>query len=243
MVAPHSYGEDDEDTFGRDDPFASEQLVLTDADDDRLPWLEASDDGEDVGGIDTGRIAGFTLLILLIFAAIAAAYWWVWQRETANELIPQGGTIAAQEGPYKVRPTDSGGKTFEGTGDTSFEVGEGQSREGRLAVDPEPAPQPSPASTDQPDGSNGQTPAPVDTPPTGPVVQVGAYANRANAQEGWQTLKGQTTHLNGVKHQIVRGKADIGIVYRLQAVPGSLSAAKQLCNALRDDGVACQVKR
>lgn len=232
MAAPHGFGED-----GRGELFASEQLVLTDGDDERLPWLEASDFDEDDGGYDSGRMAGFALLVLLLFGAVGATVWWFTQSEASAELQPQGSVIAAPVGPYKVRPTEAGGKTFEGTGDNSFAVGEGQRREGRLADTPEP--KLSIAPTEEPSAA----PSAAPEPPSGPVVQVGAYASRANAQEGWRTLMRQTDKLNGVPHRIVQGTADIGVVYRLQAVPGDLNAARQLCAALKDDGLACQVKR
>jgi len=41
----------------------------------------------------------------------------------------------------------------------------------------------------------------------------------------------------------VEGEADIGTVYRLQAVAGDAASANRLCSALKGDGVACQVKR
>ena len=234
MAGPVGYDEDDA-AYGRGDTFASDQLVLTDPDDERLPWLEASDFDEPDSSIDLGRMAGFGLLALIVLAAGAAAYWYVSRVQVSGDLQSIGSTIAAPEGPYKVRPTEAGGKVFEGTGDTSFAVGEGQRREGRLApsdVEPVPA-----AASPQPSASA----APVE--PSGPVVQVGAYANRADAQRGWQTLMRQTDKLAGVSHRIVEGQADIGTVFRLQAVAGNLESARSLCAALKSDGVACQVKR
>jgi hypothetical protein len=41
---------------------------------------------------------------------------------------------------------------------------------------------------------------------------------------------------------VVEGKADIGTVYRLQAVAGNASAANELCGKLKRAGGACQVK-
>ncbi|MFN2098619.1 SPOR domain-containing protein [Altererythrobacter sp. MF3-039] len=231
MAAPQGFGEDD-----REELFASEQLVLTDGDDERLPWLEASDFDDEERGIDGGRLAGFALLLLLLGGSVGAAVWWFTQGEASAELQPEGTVIAAPAGPYKVRPADAGGKTFEGTGDTSFKVGEGQRSEGTLGASPEPTPSAAPADEPSP------IPSENSEPPSGPVVQVGAYATRASAQEGWRTLMRQTDKLNGVKHRIVQGTADIGVVYRLQAVPGDLNAARQLCAALKNDGVACQVK-
>ena len=234
MGAPHGFSEEE-----REDMFASEQLVLTDGDDERLPWLEASDFDEDERGYDGGRLAGLTLILLLVLGATAITVWWFLRVDQGAELQPQGSVIAAPDGPYKVRPTEAGGKTFEGTGDTSFKVGEGQREEARLGTSPGPSPAPVAVKTSEP------TPSPSAGPQTqaGPVVQVGAYASRANAEAGWRTLMRQTDKLNGVRHRIVQGTADIGVVYRLQAVPGDLEAARQLCAALKDDGVACQVKR
>jgi hypothetical protein len=49
--------------------------------------------------------------------------------------------------------------------------------------------------------------------------------------------------LSGVRHRVVEGKADIGTVYRLQAVPGDAAAANALCGRLKAGGLACQVKQ
>lgn len=241
MASPHGFGDNDDDADLRSaqELFADEQLVLTDGDDERLPWLEASDFDEDDRGYDNGKIAGVALVALLLFGLIAAGAWWFTRAGNDAELQPQGSVIAAAEGPYKVRPEVQGGKTFEGTGDTSFAVGEGQRREGVLADDPTPTP----STEATPDASPSATATPSPALPSGPVVQVGAYATRSAAQNGWVTLMRQTTKLNGVKHRIVQGTADIGVVYRLQAVPGDLVAARSLCAGLKEDGVACQVKR
>ena len=74
-------------------------------------------------------------------------------------------------------------------------------------------------------------------------VQVGAYSNRETAEAGWASLVRQTDALAGVRHRIVQGQADIGTVYRLQAVAGNEASARALCDALKADGIACQVKR
>ena len=247
MAAPHGLDEDKDGKVVPEDLFISEQLILTDGDDDRLPWLEASDFDEADSRYDNGRMAGFALLVLLLFGLIGAGLWWFNQREVSADLQPEGSVIAAATGPYKVRPDDAGGKTFEGTGDRSFAVGEGQRSESTLGTGPQPAPTPEPTSAPA-SSSSGEPqaePAVASSPPSpsGPVVQVGAYASRASAEEGWRTLMRQTDKLNGVKHRVVQGTADIGVVFRLQAVPGDMAAARQLCAALKSDGVACQVKR
>jgi hypothetical protein len=45
-----------------------------------------------------------------------------------------------------------------------------------------------------------------------------------------------------VKHRVVQGSADIGTVYRLQAVAPDAAAANALCSQLKAAGIACQVK-
>lgn len=220
-----------------DDYLTGEQLTLAD-DDERLPWLESGEDDEDEGGVDTGRIVGFALFALLALAALVVGIWWFGSRTPDAELVADGSTIAAPPGPYKERPADPGGKKFEGTGNLAPAVGEGASREGRLA-EAVAAPV-----TDAP--KPGEKPAAASSQPAasgGVAVQVGAYSNKETAEAGWQRLLGQTEHLSGVSHRVVQGQADIGTVYRLQAIAGSAAAASSLCAALKADGIACQVKR
>lgn len=238
MASRHDF-ENDEDLFG-DGAFEGEQLALS-GDDERLPWLETGDEDGAERGLDMGRIIGFALALLLLQAAIAAGYWWYSHRSTGSELQPLGTTIAAATGPYKVRPSDAGGKTFEGTGDTSFAVGEGQSREGKLAARPDTPPVALVRPAVQAEAT--VAPAPRLAPVSSVNVQVGAYASNSAAEAGWQTLLRRTEHLNGVGHRVVQGKADIGTVFRLQALPGDITAARQLCASLKADGVACQVKQ
>lgn len=220
----------------RDDYVGDEQLTLAD-EDERLPWLETGDEDFDEGGVDTGRIFGFVLLALIALAAFVGGIWWFGNRGGDTEIVADGSTIEAPPGPYKERPEDPGGKQFEGTGNLAPAVGEGKSTEGRLADN---APQP-PVEAPKASGS----PAPSATPAaTGGIgVQVGAYSSKADAEAGWQRLQSQTDKLTGVSHRVVQGQADIGTVFRLQAIAGDAAAASRLCAALKSDGVACQVKR
>lgn len=224
----------------------SEELAFVDHD-DRLPWLDSSDDIPAKPRRNLSRLAGLGLLSLAVAGLVGVGGWWLLSQ--ASEPAGDGSVIAAPEGPYKVRPADPGGKQHDGTGDTSFAVGEGQTREARIA-EATPAPQPvarSNAST--PEATIGTTAAPQVPEPepsatiAGVGVQVGAYYNAAAAERGWSTLTRQTEALQGVSHRVVRGVADIGTVYRLQAVAPDAASANRLCAALRADGLNCQVKR
>ena len=214
-----------------------EELSLGD-EDERLPWLESAD-YEDDDGVDSGRIVGFALLGLLALAVLIGAIWWFSNRSVDPELVADGSTIAAPAGPAKQRPEDPGGKTFAGTGNVAPGVGEGQTREGRLANDDtlKPGADTAPGADNS---ANVDALANSDSSVVG--VQVGAYSTRESAQKGWGALARQTDAIKGFKHRIVEGKADIGTVYRLQAVANDAASAKKLCAALRDDGLACQVK-
>jgi hypothetical protein len=235
-------GRKDETPFEADgDYLGGEQLALAD-DDERLPWLESGDDEVEDGGVDTGRIFGFALLALLVLAVIVGGIWWFGHRTPDAELVADGSTIPAPEGPYKQRPANPGGKTFEGTGNLAPAVGEGKTTEGTIA-DTTPGPSVDvPRTGDTPAAKTTGSPAPAPAASGGTAVQVGAYSSKAAAEAGWQRLQSQTTHLSGVSHRVVEGNADIGTVYRLQAVAGSAAAANDLCRALKGDGVACQVK-
>lgn len=218
----------------------AEELSLV-GDDEPLPWLESSDYGDEDEGVDTGRIVGFVLIAALALLALFGAIWFFSNRESDAGLIADGSTIEAPEGPVKERPEDPGGRNFAGTGDVAPAVGEGQTREGRIAENTVPKPSISTVK------SGGVEPVDVKTSGSaatagGIAVQVGAYSNKADAEVGWTALNRQTDALQGYKYRIVEGQADIGTVYRLQAVAGDAAGARSLCENLRADGLACQVK-
>jgi len=206
---------------------------------EQLPWLEGDDDDEDEG-VDTARIVGFALIGLILLAAIVGGIWYASHDRADPDLVADGSVIEAPAEPYKSKPEDPGGKVHEGTGDTSFAVAEGQSREARVADKAVPRPsidrnqEQAPAAASQPK---------ADAAPTGGVgVQVAAYSDRAAAERGWSQLSGRYSALSGSKHRVVEGRADIGVVYRLQAVAANTAAANDLCNKLKREGAACQVK-
>lgn len=209
----------------------ADQLALEDGD-EQLPWLESDDDYEPQG-VDTTRIAAFAVIGLVLIGLLVGGIWWFTRDRADPALMADGSTIEAPEEPYKSRPEEPGGKTFDGTGDTSFAVGEGQTREGKIAAaDPRPSidtQAASPVTSEEKKGGVG--------------VQVGAYSSRASAEAGWSRLVQQYSALSGVSHRVVEGQADIGKVYRLQAVAGDVSGARALCDSIKAAGGSCQVKQ
>jgi len=233
-------GSGEEPEYLDDDEFdeAGEQLSLTDGE-ERLPWLESDDDYEQPG-VDTGRIVAFAAVGLFAVVLILGAVWWFTSDRTDEDLVADGSTIEAPDEPYRTRPSDPGGQQVAGTGETSFEVAEGETVEGRIAepsIDREqaaftPSTAPSVAPSASPSAAAG-----------GIGVQVGAYSSREAAETGWSTLSGRINALQGRNHRILQGTADSGTIYRLQAVAGTVAEAETLCRSIKSQGGDCQVKR
>lgn len=229
-----------------DQPLETEQLTLAE-EEERLPWLESpEDDWDEPQDSANGKLAGFVLMGLVALAAIVGGIWWITNRGPDPDLVADGSVIEAPDQPYKEAPQDPGGKTFDGTGDSSFAVSEGQNRPPQLGgeagapVAPAPAPAVVPAQTAAPAAAPTGAPAAASG---GVGVQVGAFSSKATAEAGWTKLVGQAgAVLSGVPHRVIAGNADIGTVYRLQAVAPDAASAQALCGKLKAAGISCQVK-
>ncbi len=107
----------------------------------------------------------------------------------------------------------------------------------------------SPAPTVTPSAKPGAAAASATSGPSAPAatggvgVQIGAFSSNAAAEAAWNKLTVGHEALKGLSHRVVEGKADIGTVYRLQAVSADLSSASTLCQKLQAGGLKCQVKR
>lgn len=228
-------GEDWQD--GEGEPLETERLALDD-EDERLPWLESTDeeDYDESEGSDMGHALRLGLLALAALAAIVLGIYWVTHRNPDPALTPDGSLVAAEPTPYKEAPKDPGGKTFDGTGDTSFAVSEGQSKPAQMAPAAGAAAAPAAASEAK---SNATAAAPAG----GVGVQVGAFSSKESAETGWSKLVGSSRGaLSGVSHRVIAGTADNGTIFRLQAVAPNADAAQALCGKLKGAGISCQVK-
>ncbi len=221
-----------------------EPVMLADMD-ERLPWLE-SDEDHDHGGVDVGRLVALVVVALAALVGLLALLWFLSKPADEAGLQPEGSTIEAPEEPYRTAPEDPGGTEVAGTGDMSFEVGEGQSRDSQLASSDSPTP-----SIDRTQSEATPSPKPSPTPSPsasastagGVPIQVAAYSSRARAEQGWNEVRGRYEALSGLNHRIEEAVVDGATVYRLQALAGSASAADEVCRSVRAAGGDCQVKR
>lgn len=233
-----------------------QRLDLDDA--DRLPWLE-SDEDDYIENISPGRVIVAGLVALLVVAAVVGGIWWTTHRHAVGAPLPDGSVVTPSPAQYKEAPADPGGKTYQGTGDTSYVVSQGQNRQAQLAdgegsVAAGSAPPPAAAAGGNANagaaakGGAGMTASAspaggsTDSAPAGGVVQIGAFSSQELAEAGWSHLTIQHPMLAQQHHRVLQGQADIGTVWRLQVVTGAGGGAA-LCDRLRDEGMSCQVKR
>jgi SPOR domain len=211
-----------------------EDLGLDDP--DRLPWLETADGYEYEESSSPLKVAGLVLAGLALLAAIVGGIYWL-QRNQSGGASGNGELIAAQEGDYKVAPTDREGKTFEGEGDSAFAASEGKKVE--VSIDPAKAKAAAQVSQQAP----GAVPTKTGPAPAGSgFVQLGAFSDSAKADQAWAAMGKRFGFLSGLNRRIAEGAAEGGRkVYRLQAVAANPAAAQQLCAKLKAAGENCMV--
>lgn len=206
----------------------------------RLPWLEGDEDEEEEAqgsGVAQGLV--LVLLGLVAIGVIVGGLYWAMRGRPDAQLVADGGVIEAPDEPYKTRPENPGGQVVDGTGDTSYAVAEGQSRAPRIEGATEGV---APGFDGVATAKAPETEAAAPVSSGGVGVQVGAYSSKETAEAGWVALKSQYPALADVSHRVLQGKADIGTVYRLQAVAADRAAARALCSGMQGAGLSCQVK-
>jgi len=246
------------------DHYQPQRLAL--GEHDHLPWLEAGEDEEYHEVIDFRRVMAVVVAGILALAAVVGAIWFGTHRHDAAQPVADGSTIAAPDAPYKASPQNAGGKTFQGTGDTSFAVSRGKSptehlAESGKAADGGAAAEAGAAAAAASEAAGASAAKPADkaeahsapakpaakpaasdeAAASGGLAQIGAYHSQARAEQAWAQLSGGHEALSGVQHRITTGQVDGSTVYRLQVVTAA-GAAGALCDKLRSAGLSCQVK-
>ena len=212
---------------------------------EQLPWLEAVDDEDGPTGIPARRMLAALLVVLLAAALVSATFFWLGRQNA----LPTGGAaelIRAEPGPYKVRPQNPGGLDVAGESETAFRTSAGQDTDGQLNLSatpetavtrPEPTPKPEPATPTEEKKPEQAEVAPPATGGKGSVIQLGAFANRAQAERAWSALSSRFPSVGEMNKMVIPFSGGI----RLRAGAASPQAAKDACQMLRVAGENCFV--
>lgn len=213
---------------------AEQQLALED--DDSLPWLEDDGEYEDEGGFDA-RLIWFALLGLLVIGGLLLAAWWILHGQADPELVADGSTIEAPDGPYKERPEDPGGREVAGTGDTAYQVAEGEAQRGRLSDEGEEAPR---HETEVAEAEPSET---QETASSDAVyVQIGAFTSRSDANQAWVDASNRYSAISGMRHRVVEAEVNGARVYRLQVIAADRATGDATCRSIRNAGGDCYIR-
>jgi hypothetical protein len=215
-------------------------------DDGQLPWLQAVDDEDEPRGVSARKMLAALAVVLLAALLIAATFFWLGRRDTAVNGPPE--LIQAPPGPYKIKPPNPGGLDIAGESETAFETSAGEDKDSQLDLSkmPEqpvvkpPKEQPKPGFSTEAQVPAKPEPKAEPTPPTvvhGSVIQLGAFANQAQAERAWTALSSRFPSIAGMGKMIVPFSGGI----RLRATAASPAEAKEACQRLEAAGENCFV--
>jgi hypothetical protein len=223
-----------------------EDRALTDNrsayDDGQLPWLQAVEDEDEPRGVSARKMLAALGIVLLAALLVAASFFWLGRRNAVVNGPPE--LIKAEPGPYKVKPPNPGGLDIKGESETAFETSAGQDTDAQLDLSKMPEapvakpPKEQPQAASPPETKTPAKPQPV--PPTvahGSVIQLGAFANQAQAERAWTALSSRFPSIGSMGKLIVPFPGGI----RLRATAASPAEAKQACQTLRAAGENCFV--
>jgi hypothetical protein len=218
-------------------------------DDQALPWLEAVDDEDGPRGVSARKMLVALVLVLAAAAVVAGTMFWLGRRDPVVTGAPE--LIRAEPGPYKIKPQDPGGLDVAGDSETAYSTSAGEDPDSSLDVrklpqEMEPLPAPPAEGTAPPKKippNETKVPAndePAPAGPSGPTIQLGAYASTIKADTAWNLLSGRFPEVAALKKSVVTATVKGKPFYRLRAV-GSSEQTKAACAALRAAGESCLV--
>jgi len=213
--------------------------------DEQLPWLEAVDDEDGPTGLPARRMLGALLVVLLAAALVSVTFFWLGRQNAVPGGAPE--LIKAEPGPYKVRPPNPGGLDVAGESETAFRTSAGQDTDGQLNLNatpeapvarpkPEPKVEPAPPAEEKKPAAQAE-PAPAPTGGKGSVIQLGAFANRAQAERAWSALSARFPSIAAMNKMVIPFSGGI----RLRAGTESPQAAREACQMLKVAGENCFV--
>ena len=211
-------------------------------DDGQLPWLAAVEDEDEPRGISARKMLAALLVVLLAGSVVAASFFWIGRRNAESNRPPE--LIRAEPGPYKVKPPNPGGLDVAGESQTAFETSAGEDRDAQLdlskVAEPPVAPPKEEPKRIPPNETKEPVAEPAPPPPAGAkgsVIQLGAFANQAQAERAWAALSARFASLKAMNKLIVPFPGGI----RLRAAASSPADAKAMCQTLKVAGENCFV--
>jgi hypothetical protein len=213
-------------------------------DDGQLPWLQAVEDEDEPRGVSARKMLAALMVVLLAGLLVAATFFWLGRRDTAVNGPPE--LIRAPQAPYRVKPPTTGGLDIAGESQTAFETSAGEDKDAQLDLSkvPEtpvakPAKEPpKPAAAEETKvPAVKETPEPKPAGPPGSVIQLGAFANQAQAERAWTALSARFPSIAAMNKLIIPFSGGI----RLRASAASPADAKQACATLKAAGENCFV--
>jgi cell division septation protein DedD len=214
-------------------------------DEGQLPWLQAVEDEDEPRGVSARKMLAALLVVLVAALLVAGSFFWLGRRGAGVSGPPE--LIRAEPGPYKIKPPNPGGLDIAGESQTAFETSAGEDRDGQLdlsALPEEAVAKPKEEPQRIPPNETKTPVAPEQPPPppaggSGSVIQLGAFANNAQAERAWTALSTRFPNISAMTKMIVPFSGGI----RLRAGAASPADAKQACQALKAAGENCFVAR
>jgi len=213
--------------------------------DEPLPWLAPVEDEDEPRGFSARRMVAALLVVVLAGLIVAGTFFWLGRRDMIASGPPV--LIKAPPGPYKVKPPTAGGLDISSESETAFETSAGEDKNSQLDLGKMPETAVAKPPKEQPKTlppNETKTPLPAQTTPepkatggSGSVVQLGAFANQAQAERAWAALSARFPSVAALSKMIVPFSGGI----RLRAGAGSAAEAKQVCQTLKAAGENCFV--
>jgi hypothetical protein len=212
---------------------------------DQLPWLQAVDDEDEPRGISARKMGAAVVVLLLAVLIVAATFFWLGSRDAVSDGPPE--LIRAPAGPYKIKPPNPGGLDVAGESETAFETSAGQDTDAKLDLSKVPetavAKPPKEPSVQHLPSNETKVPVPAEPAPkpaaggTGSLIQLGAFANQAQAERAWNALSARFPSVAAMNKLIIPFPGGI----RLRAGAASPADAKAACQTLKAAGENCFV--
>ena len=218
--------------------------------DEPLPWLVPVEDEDEPQAISAQRMLRALALVVLGAAIIAGTFFWLGHRQNLSGGPPQ--LIKAPAGPYKIKPPNPGGLDISQESETAFETSAGEDKDSRLDLNkvpetpvakpakPQPVTHVDAKNSDDQSAPKAEDKAQSEAEPvggSGSVVQLGAFANQAQAERAWTALSVRFPAVAALNKMIVPFTGGI----RLRAAAPSQAEAKQVCQTLKAAGENCFV--